>query len=146
MPSLENWDGGLKSLLWLANSPHTPKYMYIFVWDVYPNPYTYVYVNVCIYYSNINVCIGICTVSMIIWWKARSNSESSLSVFFTLTPALCTLPSSLPIPLTSSLAYRVFFMQGSWVLQYIIQFHRTQQMRLYLRAKERLSGVGCIYT
>ena len=23
MPSLENWDGGLKSLLWLANSPHT---------------------------------------------------------------------------------------------------------------------------
>ena len=25
MPSLENWDGGLKSLLWLANSPHTPK-------------------------------------------------------------------------------------------------------------------------
>ena len=22
MPSLENWGGGLKSLLWLANSPH----------------------------------------------------------------------------------------------------------------------------
>ena len=25
MPSLENWGGGLKSLLWHANSPHTPK-------------------------------------------------------------------------------------------------------------------------
>ena len=25
MPSLENWGGGLKSLLWLANSPHTSK-------------------------------------------------------------------------------------------------------------------------
>ena len=24
MPSLESWGGGLKSLLWLANSPHTP--------------------------------------------------------------------------------------------------------------------------
>ena len=24
IPSLENWGGGLKSLLWLANSPHTP--------------------------------------------------------------------------------------------------------------------------
>ena len=24
MPSLENWGGGLKSLLWHANSPHTP--------------------------------------------------------------------------------------------------------------------------
>ena len=24
MPSLENRGGGLKSLLWLANSPHTP--------------------------------------------------------------------------------------------------------------------------
>ena len=23
-PSLENWGGGLKSILWLANSPHTP--------------------------------------------------------------------------------------------------------------------------
>ena len=23
MPSLENWGGGLRSLLWLANSPHT---------------------------------------------------------------------------------------------------------------------------
>ena len=25
-PSLENWDGGLKSVLRLANSPHTSKY------------------------------------------------------------------------------------------------------------------------
>ena len=25
VPSLENWGGGLKSLLWLANSPHTLK-------------------------------------------------------------------------------------------------------------------------
>ena len=24
VPSLENWGGGLKSLLWHANSPHTP--------------------------------------------------------------------------------------------------------------------------
>ena len=24
VPSLENWGGGLKSLLWLANSPYTP--------------------------------------------------------------------------------------------------------------------------
>ena len=24
MPSLENWGGGLKGLLWLANSSHTP--------------------------------------------------------------------------------------------------------------------------
>ena len=24
MPSLENWGGGLKSLLWLANPSHTP--------------------------------------------------------------------------------------------------------------------------
>ena len=24
MPSLENWGGGLKSLTWHANSPHTP--------------------------------------------------------------------------------------------------------------------------
>ena len=25
VPSLENWGGGLKSRLWLADSPHTPK-------------------------------------------------------------------------------------------------------------------------
>ena len=29
VPSLENWGGGLKSLLWLANSPHVQyKYSY----------------------------------------------------------------------------------------------------------------------
>ena len=43
MPSLENWDGGLKSLLWLANSPHTPVYMYMYMQvygSCYFHPYT----------------------------------------------------------------------------------------------------------
>ena len=32
VPSLENWGGGLKSLLWLANSPHTHEHAHMKVY------------------------------------------------------------------------------------------------------------------
>ena len=41
VPSLENWGSGLKSLLWLANSPHTPSvYLHQFQYFTYTHQQT----------------------------------------------------------------------------------------------------------
>ena len=51
MPSLENWDGGLKSLLWLANSPHTCTHCYMHL--IHMHTYMYMWCSSQHIYSSI---------------------------------------------------------------------------------------------